>query len=61
MKWMKDLLFFWQKDEVIKAGELSLKKYRDAYEKLALYDKGKLKNENIVLKLKDLRKLIQSN
>lgn len=60
MKWMKQLMF-WQKDEVIRAGEISLNKYRDVYEKLALYDKGELKDPNIVLKLKDLRKLIQSN
>ena len=59
-QWMKNLLF-WQKDEAIEAGKQSLKKYHEVYEKLAKYDKGELKDPNVVLKLEDLRKLIQSN
>lgn len=60
MKWMKNILF-WQKDDGIEAGKISLKKYSEVYKKLAQYDKGELKDKNIILKLEDLRKLIQSN
>lgn len=60
MKWMKNLLF-WQKDDIVKAGEASIKQYRELYEKLDAYDKGDLPEAKIFPRSKDLRDVIRAS
>lgn len=61
MKLIRNIIRMWEKDNIQKAGEASLKKYGKLYKKLEQYDKGELSEKDIMDNSQELRKIIQSS